>query len=116
MTDKLDAVGGKITAALKVNPPSGGMVGFALFLSGLLSPEDFAVLEAAEKEFGEETCNDWMSKVLIQSGRYEKDGQGTVVLRGDDCVHCEYENAPRGCDRARGWALKLGHDCREDKA
>lgn len=60
-------------------PPTMGFT-FGLWLSRVFDMSDLDFLNDWEKQTSEQTVNNWMVGVLVESGRYKTDGYGSVYL------------------------------------
>lgn len=78
-TGDLGRVKAKILKELKLVEKVPDMWGFSYLLSRILDPEDFRALEVLEDAMGEEGANRWLRDVMITSGRYEADGDDSVI-------------------------------------
>jgi len=79
MSDKLIAVGEKISTALRKEgtaPPN--LFTLGTWLARVLSSGDFDVLDEYEREVGEDKANEWLAGVLTTTNLYQDAGDGHV--------------------------------------
>ena len=75
----IDTVGEKIENALRsAKSVPGSKLTFGFFLGFRLNDEDFKVLDVYKAKHGEEAANEWLSNVMVRSGRYASDNEGNV--------------------------------------
>ena len=75
---ELDRVGRKIAQGIQEseNPP--GLLSLGFLLARILSEAELETLEKAELVVGEESCNQWLADIMVETGRYLSEKEGYI--------------------------------------